>query len=326
MTSCKNEGLDFESYIVDDEIEILDWDNKKYDMWDSSVGLDVYNENSFTNFDENILYKWINTLYITDLDEPIILKFNNNGSDKNYILSIFYDYKQIPFKIKSEGDYNINYIFELEDSKEIKLPLYLPDDLVMDDSHKLLVSFVMKPEIHAKDLDGLSNWYGINLVYDIIYNNDEKNFNFYYEKDELNYEEILNTIDLTYEFNLNEDFEYSILETEIMPNPSKLIKVKKGNKFNLVYNISTIGNDTENVLMLVNYNFNQTMIDGNYNYKLFKVPKDKTGVGTIELLAPDEVGLYEVTALLVYNPFEKINMENDYTVDTNMRFTLEVVE
>ena len=58
--------------------------------------------------------------------------------------------------------------------------------------------------------------------------------------------------------------------------------------------------------------FNQVEMNGTKKYMLLRIPSEKTAIGVIELTAPKEVGLYEVIALAVNNPFEKINRETNF--------------
>lgn len=305
----------------------MEWDNAKYSDWESSVGLNVYNLNSSECAAgyEGVTNKELSTIHITDLDDPIFVDFNNNGKKRNFIMSVFFDYVQIPFKITQEGGYDKNYTFELEDSKEIKLPLYLPSELAAKGTHKLLISISIGYDIHGKDLESQSDWYGINLMYDFTYDEGLQLSGPTEGIPESHYEEPPYTVAATFPFHLNEDFDYSIIETEIMPNVRKEIEVKKSEKFPLVYNASTLGSTAVEVLMLATINFKQAEVDGE-GYKLFQIPNGSTGVGTIELTAPDEPGYYEVIALLVYNPFLRRNLTDDFNIDTNVRFTLHVVD
>ena len=67
------------------------------------------------------------------------------------------------------------------------------------------------------------------------------------------------------------------------------------------------------------------IVDG-VEYKLFTFDKNKTAYGDIQLIAPDEVGLYEVIALKILNPFEKIQVGTWCDVKTSVRFTLKVID
>lgn len=317
LTSCNAaEKMGNES---EAEIRVEEWDNTKYEGWASSVGLDVYNKNSFNTSDDNS-NKANRILHIEDLNDPITLKFNNNGKARNFILTVYYDYEQIPFKISKINQYNDHFQFELDDGYEIELPLFLPTDLEMSGNHKLLLSFTIGHDIHAKDIPTQSDWYGTNIVYDLVYDIDDLTF-----VDHAIYEPPTKTIDLTYSFTLNEDFTYSILDTEILPNVNKVISINSGENLKLIYNVSTLGNDTEKLLLLATIGFEQVNIDGE-KYKLLQVPKGVTGFGEIELTAPEEPGLYEVIALAVYNPFDKINLDSnlEFDVYSSVRFTLEV--
>jgi hypothetical protein len=309
LTGCENE--DDKS-----QVKIAHWDNAKYSEWESSVGIDVYNSNSFSKTN-GVLNKTNSLLYIADIDEPITIKFNNNGKNRNFSLTVFYDYEQIPFKITEDGTINDIYTFTLDDSYEIELPLFLPNNIEKSGSHKLLVSFSIGYDIHAMDLEDFSDWYGMSKIYDVTFGGEAD-----FSDKKIVYEKPFNIVDRTLNLLLVPDMGPEIMNINIDTLP-KVIEVKGGTPFNLTYRIST--DNSEKVLLLVTVGFRQIKIDDS-SYKLFKFEKSKTCYGDIQLTAPEEIGLYEVIALKVQNPFEKIQEPIRCDVRSSVRFTLKVIE
>lgn len=324
LASCTNINKNAN---ISTEIKITDWDNSKYEgyneMFENSIGLNVENSNSFNiaKDEEKSMYKELNTLYIDDINDSISLKFNNNGKTRNFILTVFYDYQQIPFKISDDNNYDISYKFELDTGKEIELPLYLSEDVDKDNGiHKLLISFTIWYDIHAGDYEDKSTWYGYSQTYDVIYNENEM---FIDTPNNITHTDIDKTIDLMYNFEINKDYAYSILESNILPSMETLITTNKNDEVKLMYNVSATEIDTEDLLILLTVDFNQTIIN-NKPYELIKLPKGKTGIGEINFMAPDKEGKYEVIAYLIYNPFQQNQLTSHSIVSSAQRFTLEV--
>ena len=301
------------------ETQVTKWDNTKYADWDSSVGLDVYNSNSFDEINGD-LYKANSVLYITNINEPITLKFNNNGKDRNFALTAYYDYKQIPFRISETGEYSEIYKFDLEDSYEIEIPFYLPNDLETNGDHKLLISFSIGHDFHAKDLETLSDWYGMSMVYDLTFDQKES-FDDFHFRSPYSFEEPQHIIDNLHTLTLNTDYNFDIISSD-NAKTDNLLTVKKGTPFDLVYNAASPLR-VDNIALIVTFGYKQTSVDGQ-DYKLINIPSGKTGVGTIKLTAPDETGLYEVIALSAYNPLGKKGTAEK--VRSSVRFTLNVTE
>jgi len=300
------------------------WDNSKYQSFTSSVGIDVFNEHSF-NFEsqkEMDSYKANNTLYIKDLTEPITVKFNNNGKDRNFIMNVYYDYQPISFKIGAKGDFTHSYKFDLDDGYEIELPLYLPSDLNMTGSHKLFITFTIGYDLHAKDFDQVINWYGASTIQDIIFEPDIQQTNF---EGLPRLDEPTGVVDLKYDYTLNLDYDYGILNTGILPTPPVTLTVKPEQEFKLIYNVSYPGSNAGQVLLMATIGYESTYI--NYKpYLVLELPDNKTAVGELTLTAPPLPGLYEIISYSISSPFDKISglRLNDFIIQSSPRFTLEV--
>lgn len=302
-----------------DDVAIEKFDNTNYKDFASSVGLSLYNENSTESLKND------DTLYITDMHLPIIAKFNSNGKIRDFVMTVYYDYEQIDFQIGEDGISDKEYIFTLEDGYEITLPIYLPEEIEKDGAHKLLVSFCIGSDVHAMNLEEFSNWYGFQKVYDVVFDVENTTF---VEITDFNAPD--KTVDLLYSFSLNQDYSYSIIDTQIMPHPPKVLNAKCGETVDLMYNISNnvagVVNNGE-VLIIVSVGFKQVTIDGEL-YKLLTIPDGKTGMGDLKIQAPQDPGYYEVIAYAITNPFTKNTFDNNISseLQSSYRFTLCVCE
>jgi hypothetical protein len=305
--------------------KIQKWDNSKYATFSSSVGINVFNEHSFNNNEPNEdidSYKANNTLYVSDLSKPITVKFNNNGKDRNFVMNVYYDYQPIKFKINKNGHYEQAYKFDLTDGHEVELPLYLPDHIKRSGAHKLMITFCIGYDIYAKELNQLIKWYGATTIQDVIFKPASKNVHFDHQKE---YERPTGTSNLKYDYTLNQDYDYRIQHTGIMPSPPVSLTVKPKEKFKLIYNVSYPEKKAGQVLLMATIGFKSSLINKK-PYLLIKVPENRTAIGEINLAAPEKPGLYELISYSISSPFDKIDGRRliDYSIQATPRFTLEV--
>ncbi|REK65687.1 MAG: hypothetical protein C6P35_09970 [Cohnella sp.] len=200
--------------------------------------------------------------------------------------------------------------------------MYLPPDVKMSGAHKLFITFNIGSEIHAKELNQIIPWYGASIVQDIVFESSLKNIDFIPQVEST---KPANEIDLQYDYTLNQDFDFQILKTGVMPPPPVTLTVKPQEKFKLMYNVSYPGNKAGQVLILATVGFESATVNDK-PYLLVDVPKSKTAIGEINLVAPKTTGFYEVISYSINSPFEKIDGKSleDFRTQAAPRFTLEV--
>lgn len=304
-------------------------ENSNFDYQPESQAM----EEEYSSFSMKASYKneviINNQINMTDFSIPLEIEFESIGKDREVNLSLFYDFMQIPFKITQEGEYATSHKFNISNGESQKITVYLSDEIlkVDEDIHKLLISFVAGSDVNASSIEGIpSNHYGIHKVLDIIYDNsstDKKMFN-----NNLKFEKALNY----YQFNsleviLNMDYENEFQKDNIIAAPEKEYTVQSGDEFELMYNISNIG-DYNNALLLTTIGFEQTTINETNLFQLIELNEHETANGKISLLAPDKPGKYDIIAYVVYNPLEKLTKDShdNSIVYTSPRFTLNVIE
>jgi hypothetical protein len=111
-----------------------------------------------------------------------------------------------------------------------------------------------------------------------------------------------------------------------LPNPPVVFTVKPNQKFKLIYNVSSpSAKENSQVLLLTTIGYKQVLIN-NKPYLLLEIPKDSTGIGEMELTAPDKPGLYEIISYSVCSPFNKFDGKNllSFNIEASQRFTLRV--
>jgi hypothetical protein len=336
LSACSKNADNTANETPSDDIKITDWDNSKYeaqnDMFKYSIGLNVVNDNSPEPIDANsdTVFAELNTLYIDDINAPITLEFDSNGKDRNFIVTVYYDYVPIPFKISRNGEYSYTYKFDLEAGKLIELPMFLPNDTDTEGLHKLFVSFVIGYDMHTSDLNlptadsGIEEhltWYGYGTVLDVIYGKNELDGAPPFDVD---YEKIENTVDLQYAFEINQDYDFDILQTGILKPMANEIAAKSGSEAVFTYNASNvIGGTVEDFLVLLTVDFEQAPINGK-GYELIHIPGGKTGIKEMRFTVPVDMGKHEVFAYLIPNPFKQYALGDISGIEFSQRFTLNV--
>lgn len=132
--------------------------------FENSYYIDVYNDNSTDQLKEK------NTIFLSDANNPIYLEFAEVGSSTQVIMVLYYDYVPIKFSIDGKN-YVESYTFDATDSMKVTIPVFLDEEqLNRDDAlHKLFVTFTVSPNHHAAEYDRVTNFYGANAVYDLVY-------------------------------------------------------------------------------------------------------------------------------------------------------------
>lgn len=98
------------------------------------------------------------------------------GVDSNFLLKVFYNYKEVDFKVLTNGEDTVrsSYEFELMDGDETNIPVVLADSVhKVAANDTLMVSVFFRPDLHMKDLEETTNFHGGSVVYDLIYGQKE---------------------------------------------------------------------------------------------------------------------------------------------------------
>jgi len=99
-----------------------------------------------------------------------------NGSDAlDFILKVFYNYEEIPFRVLGAEDYDTEFLFSLEFGYKIDIPFQLDENLdVSDTMSKLTVGVFVAPDRFSMFDDELFNAdYALALNFEIDYGSDD---------------------------------------------------------------------------------------------------------------------------------------------------------
>lgn len=274
-------------------------------------------------------------LYVSDLSEPITLTFNNTQAEKErqVILTVYFDYKQIDFKVADENAYSPEYVFNIGGSQQVSIPIYLSKDIDHNESHyhKLMVSFVTGYDKQACDFATVENGYGITGLYDIVFDKSVLETN---ETETYGKPQNMSQPENIYKFKsaplvLNTD--YKNIEQQKDKDygidlPDSLLTVSTNETFDLMYNITNPGT-YENALLIISVNYEQTSIE-DADYLIVDLEKESVNNGKLTLTAPPEPGFYEVIGYVVFSPFDIFGdkLTGSHIAQTSYRFTLEVTD
>ena len=267
-------------------------------------------------------FKSKNLLYVPE-NEVLKISYGNKNvqnEESKVIMKVFYDYKQIDFKLTDEDNYLSEYKFDLESGKKIDIPILLDNDFMIFDNnmHKILVAFTTGSEQNASYFDSVTDEYGINTIYDVVHNLDYTDhmipYSFDYLLPENNYEK--EYTNLTFNTDYNNATQNSEFGGVLKPTPS--LTVKRGSNFPLMYNLNKSG--SENVLLLFTLNFEQVNINNKYAELIKLDGKTGTANGTINLKMPETPGKYEAIGYVIHNPYSDLSGKSNL-FSSSYRFT-----
>ena len=264
------------------------------------------------------------------LDTPQDIITINVGNSSPYfmdfILKVFYNYKEAPFQVLGSAEWDTEFLFSVESAKYISVPIQLSDALEISDTiSKLSVGIFVAPEhftFNDEINDKLRFHYGLVLNFEIRYNTD---------------------IALILDNNLFEpvgESEFGGFSIHPDPKPpgdgslrflSDSLIVKGGQEIELSFfaNASTIyGKTTENFLVISMLDWHQVLMNDK-PYLLVNVESDAPNVGRygqFVINAPTEPGFYEFSAFLVPNPTHLNTSYSFVPLEIATRFTIEVIE
>lgn len=304
-----------------------DWElinDNYFEGYDTVYTVGVSNRNSDAELNSN------QQLAVTDLSEPFNFYFKNEGKDRKMVMTVYYNYEQVDFKLNLDENYTNQYVFDVKDGEVIEETLYLDSKINVNDCmNKLMISFVSGYDTHQSDLDTYpTNEYGITTIYDLFFTNNFEEGN---DKVDAASSEPIIPKNVFQDFVsepliINMDYENKLQNQKLISVPEKNLQVQPNEKVNLMYNISN--SESNLALMILTVGFEQVKINNKY-YEVIELNESNSVFNdSFDFVAPSEVGKYEVIAYLIYDPFKTMKSTSLFnsTVGHSYRFTLEVMD
>lgn len=280
--------------------------NIEYLEVDDGYYLDVYTEK-----EKNIVRT--GDIKMSRANEIFYAKIENAGKLRNFILKIYLDYNEISMEI--DGESTDAYYFTALPGHAYTIPFTFSDQIDMSLNHKMTVMLIAGADIYSGLLEyDLTDHFSLSINYNLNCSIDNQ----LSASRNVQYEKIESVLDPSYSGVLiNTDF------TGDSQNrlPPKMLTSSINEEIQLGYRAGGYSG-VSNYCILLNLGWEQAPING-FPYKLIqtKAPGD-LGYGEISIRAPRQAGLYEISAWIIPDPFDKkiefVPLESSY------RFTLKV--
>ena len=215
------------------------------------------------------------------------------------VMTVYYNYEQIDFKLNLEDDYTNQYVFDIKDGELIEETLYLDSTIEMNECmNKLMISFTSGYDTHQSDLDTYpTDEYGVTVIYDLCFTNifNEDNSKVCVERTEPSIPTNVFQDFVSLPLIINMDYENKLQNQKLIASPENVLQVQSNEK---IYEV----------------------VELNQSNSVFN--------DSFEFVAPSEPGKYEVIAYLVHDPFKTMQSTDlsNSTVGHSQRFTLEVTD
>ena len=242
--------------------------------------------------------------FVVDIkkDEPFNynVKFvNNSGFDNKFVLSVYLNYKQIPFYIEKSNNPTDRYIFDLKSEYEKMIPLQFPINKLESSINSLIISVIAGANKYTSELNEASNCYAIIGRYTLkILDKIDKT--------------ILEPENVDKSFFFNNKFSGIIINKDTQNVKStKVPELKYNCKRNerIDFLLRAGGYVSENYLTWITVGWKQIPFNNGDILWYFKTPKNTLAYKNISFIAPDKKGLYEVCCFLVPNPWKVMDLK-----------------
>ncbi len=246
-----------------------------------------------------------------NIDYPLNILFSNfTGVDGEFMLKVFYDYKEIDFKVANE--FVSEYVFDLSSPSTIVMPLFLSDEIRLDDySHKLTVVVFAGTNQYACDYETVTNSYGQCLDYEI--RRSQTPSNNYMAQDYLIDSNSISDINFS-GFVINDDID----NAASVKKPPTGINATPGEKIDLNLLMGNV-DDFSEYAAIVFMDWEAVDINGSSPLLL---KTQGLSQQNFTLKAPETPGKYEICGILISNPFNNIPRSSFYYTEYAYRFTL----
>jgi len=286
----------------------------------------------------------IDLTYPDDILEATVSNISN--STANFVLKLFLNYEEIPFRVLGESeDYATEFIFPVDGGYELSIPFVLDSDFLAENgSYKLTAMVFVDPELYAVEYDHLwSSSFANGVNFDLfIGNGGDLQLSTTYNMLPLDRIESIDGTPLFVWTEL-EDFDSSrYIHRSNLP----LVQVLRGEELELPFITSLMGPRTtavriyptmevppeviaENYVILALLDWQQIKLNGEPYLFVHIEETDFESVsdfGRFTITVPDEPGFYEFIAFIIPNATHGNTFATFVPLSFSYRFTIEVIE
>ncbi len=245
--------------------------------------------------------------------DDLYFMIENAGMERKMAVQIFVDYIQVPILV--DGQEFFTYIVDADKHFSEEFCFHFCDKIDESVNHKItsvMTAYADKNEVNSEDEVTIDSH---SLAYDMILVFDEENellTDKLYDQEEARelYEDMYSGLII------NTD-----LEEFKRKSPPRLLEVKPGEEIKLSYHVGGF-DDCQEVLVLLSLGMEQIQINSQSFIKC-KVSDGKIFNGILEITAPEEEGLYDLTGWVIKDPFSESAPESLPLRDMP-RFTIKV--
>lgn len=249
--------------------------------------------------------------------DDLFIMVESAGQERKIAVQIFIDYIQVPILV--DGKEYFTYMIDADDRFSEEFCFQLSNEIDESVNHKMMAAmtiFADKNEIDFVD-ERTSDRY--SLAYDLILKfsgNDKKDLG---TEKLYDYEEPRDSYQAMWEgLIINSD-----LEEFKRKFPEKSIEAKPGEKIKLQYHVGGF-KDCQEAIIILSLGMEQIQVNSQ-NYLICNPGDEEICNGILEINAPDEAGLYDLTGWVIKDPFSESDIEN-FPLSATPRFTIIVHE
>jgi len=287
----------------------------------------------------------INLTYPDDILEATLSNISN--STANFMLKLFLNYEEIPFRVLGEDkDYVTEFIFPIDGGYQLSIPFVLNSDFLDENEHyKLTAAVFVDPELYAIDHEHLWASFafanGINLDL-FVGNGGELQLATTYNLSPLERIENPDIGSLAVWTDLD-DFS---LPVGIYFDDLPLVQALRGEELELSFIAGLIGPKNtdiliyptmelppeviaENYVILALLDWQQIELNGEPYLFVYVEENDSeiiVDLGRFTITVPDEPGFYDFVAFIIPNANHENTFHSFFPLVFSVRFTIEVIE
>ena len=282
---------------------------------------------------------WLGDIELESFDDYVIATLENISMyGHNFVMKVFVNYEETPFRVQGGEDFTETFLFSIESGYEAKIPFVLDlEDPEGDATYKLTVAIFGDPERHM--IDGDAHWnfddyttnFGSIVERYLVFGAGGEVILGEYNTEPLASRE--NKFFTTIQVNTDLDVEDFYTRESSYP-PVRSIQVRAGEEIELAWFVNTvieIRNDelvtADDYVVVGLLDWEQIPLNDKTYFYVDASDHDfeqRVDFGHLTIKALNEVGKYDFMAFLAPNP--KHLTELLYPLESTVRITIEVVE